>query len=410
MMVRTDNRAANDVRPVKVQWHYLTKQPASVLWQRGTTKVLAAVSEQTTKKVTLIGSGLTQVQSDWLQQTLTTLLAPALEKTGLLVSVTVLEDGGSLLAEASNAVFGALQLLPEQFLPNRAAAVTAILTGNETLVDASDTEEAVADSTLLVVTDNQEQILAMTLQGATAVNSSQLNELLLVASQGGTRTAEQIQASYQQAVHPIIQKEHSEMPTIVIATKNPGKAQEFHAMFEKEGIQIKTLLDYPELPEINETGQTFEENARLKADQIAAILQLPVLADDSGLMVDALDGRPGIYSARFAGDHNDAGNNAKLLYELTGVPAEKRTAHFHTTLVFAKPDRPDDDLVVEGSVNGRILGIPRGDNGFGYDPLFYVPELDKSMAELSMAEKNAISHRAKAIENLEPLWRDWLAK
>ena len=121
---------------------------------------------------------------------------------------------------------------------------------------------------------------------------------------------------------------------IVIATRNPGKAKEFSSIFGEKGYTVKTLLDYPNLPDVEETGRTFEENARLKAETIAEILQKPVLADDSGLIVDALGGMPGIYSARFAGEPtNDASNNAKLLHELTGVPKEKRQARFHCTLV-----------------------------------------------------------------------------
>ena len=120
---------------------------------------------------------------------------------------------------------------------------------------------------------------------------------------------------------------------------------------------------------MEETGSTFEENARLKAETIAQLLDQPVLADDSGLKVDALGGMPGIYSARFAGEQkSDAGNNAKLLYELTDVPDEKRTAQFHCTLVFAAPKK--DSLVVEAEWPGRVARIPSGENGFGYDPLF----------------------------------------
>ena len=178
-------------------------------------------------------------------------------------------------------------------------------------------------------------------------------------------------------------------------------------MFAKEGYQTKTLLDYPELPDVEETGKTFEENARLKAETIAQLLQQPVLADDSGLVVDALNGMPGIFSARFAGEQkSDAANNAKLLHELTDVSDDKRTAHFHCTLVFAAPQK--ESLVVEADWNGRIGRIPQGDNGFGYDPLFIVPEYGKTSAELSSEEKNEMSHRGMAVKQLEKVWKDWL--
>ncbi|MCS6105726.1 XTP/dITP diphosphatase [Clostridium botulinum] len=197
------------------------------------------------------------------------------------------------------------------------------------------------------------------------------------------------------------------MKEIIIATKNPGKAREFKKIFNDQEFTLKTLLDFPDFPEIRETGKTFEENATLKAHAVMEKFGLPTIADDSGLQVDALYGRPGIYSARYAGDHNDAANNAKLLSELGGVPAEKRTARFVSTLVFANP-KNEQDLVVEGEVKGQIAMFPQGDDGFGYDPLFYLPELGKTMAGLAIDEKNQISHRGEAIKKLEQQWQDWI--
>ncbi|KRK10752.1 glutamate racemase [Lacticaseibacillus zeae DSM 20178 = KCTC 3804] len=204
----------------------------------------------------------------------------------------------------------------------------------------------------------------------------------------------------------------ADMPTgktIVVASKNPGKVKEFKAMFEPAGVTVKSLADFPSVPTVDETGTTFEENARQKADQYAKDLQLPVIADDSGLMVDALDGQPGIRSARYAGDgHNDAANNAKLLANLADVPDDARTATFHTTLVLAKPDHPEADLVVHGDLSGQITAIPRGTDGFGYDPFFLVPSLGKTLAELTAEEKNQISHRGNAMRSLEKVWQAWL--
>lgn len=197
--------------------------------------------------------------------------------------------------------------------------------------------------------------------------------------------------------------------TIVVASKNQGKIKEFKTMFEPAGITVKSLADFPSVPTVDETGTTFEENARQKADQYAKDLQLPVISDDSGLMVDALDGQPGIRSARYAGDgHNDAANNAKLLAALADVPEDDRTATFHTTLVLAKPDHPEADLVVHGDVSGLITAIPRGTDGFGYDPFFFVPALGKTMAEMTAEEKNQISHRGNAMRALEDVWQTWL--
>lgn len=193
--------------------------------------------------------------------------------------------------------------------------------------------------------------------------------------------------------------------TLVIATRNQGKAREFAEMLAPKGITIKTLADYPDVGEIAETGSTFEENATLKAKAIADHTQLPVLADDSGLEVAALNGEPGIYSARYAGDHDDAANNAKLLFNLKNVPADQRQAVFHTTLVLLKPN--GSKLVVDGEVHGEILTAPRGENGFGYDPLFYIASKGKTMAEMSDDEKNSISHRGRATRKMMTQFDNW---
>lgn len=192
---------------------------------------------------------------------------------------------------------------------------------------------------------------------------------------------------------------------IIIATNNAGKLREFQKLFTPKHIEVTSLKDYPQLGKIAETGMTFEENATLKASAVSKQTNIPVLADDSGLEVDALNGRPGIFSARYAGDHDDAANNAKLLSELAGIPLEKRTATFHTTLVLMKPD--ESKLVVNGELRGQILAVPRGNNGFGYDPLFWVPEKQKSLAEMTSEEKNEISHRGRASQKLLKVFDEW---
>lgn len=199
----------------------------------------------------------------------------------------------------------------------------------------------------------------------------------------------------------------SKNKTIVIATRNEGKAKEFEALFNKKGYQIVTLLDFPNIEDVEETGTTFNENALLKAETIAEKLNTLVLADDSGLVVDALHGQPGVYSARYAGEEkNDAKNNAKLLNELADYNENQRQAHFHCSLALAHPDKKS--LVIEGRLDGEIAGVPRGENGFGYDPLFYLPEKGRTLAECSQAEKNQISHRADALKKLEQHLDDWL--
>ena len=188
------------------------------------------------------------------------------------------------------------------------------------------------------------------------------------------------------------------MKQVVIATKNKGKAKDFEALFTPLGFEVVTMFDVAPDMEIEETGTTFEENAVLKAETLAKALNMIVIADDSGLVVDALDGAPGVYSARYAGDHDDEANIVKVLENLAGVPEEKRTARFMCALAIAGPEI--DTTTVFGTCEGFILEEKRGTNGFGYDPIFFVPEKDRAMAELTPEEKGAISHRGNAIRNL----------
>ncbi|EGF15876.1 nucleoside-triphosphate diphosphatase [Streptococcus sanguinis] len=209
------------------------------------------------------------------------------------------------------------------------------------------------------------------------------------------------------------QGQESEMAvgdTILIATRNEGKTAEFRKLFDKLGYKVENLNDYPDLPDVEETGTTFEENARLKAETISKLTGKMVLADDSGLQVDVLGGLPGVWSARFAGvGATDDENNIKLLHELAMVfDVKDRSAHFHTTLVVASPDR--ESLVVEADWPGYIAHEPKGENGFGYDPLFLVGETGKTSAELTMEEKNAQSHRAQAVKKLVEVFPAWQSK
>lgn len=192
------------------------------------------------------------------------------------------------------------------------------------------------------------------------------------------------------------------MKRIIIATKNKGKAKEFEQLFSKYGIEVKTLVDVPEIPDIQETGKTFEENAVIKAEAISKISSSYVVADDSGLVIDALEGRPGVFSARYAGpDKDDEANIDKVLGEMDGVQDEKRTARFYCALAIAGPGF--ETVTVNGTCEGLILNERHGSGGFGYDPIFYVPSEGKTMAEMSADRKNELSHRAAAMKNLEPL-------
>jgi XTP/dITP diphosphohydrolase len=187
---------------------------------------------------------------------------------------------------------------------------------------------------------------------------------------------------------------------LVIATGNPGKLREFRALFADLPFDVVGQTDLGVVaPE--ETGSTFLENALLKARHAAAATNAAAIADDSGLEVDALDGAPGIYSARYAGvGADDAANNSKLLAALSGMPAEARRARYRCVLVFVAG--PDDaaPLTAEGVWEGAILDAPRGSAGFGYDPYFWLTELNMTAAELALAEKNRLSHRGCALRAL----------
>lgn len=185
---------------------------------------------------------------------------------------------------------------------------------------------------------------------------------------------------------------------IVLATSNKNKIKEFREILKEFPVELKSLEDFGPIPEAIEDGATFDENAYKKAHHTAKILGIPAIADDSGLSVDGLGGKPGVYSARYAGPNaTDEQNCEKLLEELRGT--ENRKAHFTCVLSVAVPSGPA--LTYEATCDGIILDEKRGESGFGYDPLFYFEEFDKTFAELSMEEKNKVSHRGKALREFQ---------
>jgi XTP/dITP diphosphohydrolase len=195
------------------------------------------------------------------------------------------------------------------------------------------------------------------------------------------------------------------MPKLLLATNNKGKVREYRALLRGIPYEIVTLADTGITTEVDETGSTFEENAMLKATACARESGRLTLADDSGLEVDALNGEPGARSHRFAGENaTDADRINLLLSRLKNVPEKERTAQFRCVIAVAAPDGGVERFA--GVCRGLIIGAPKGNNGFGYDPVFYVPELGKTMAELTLKEKNKVSHRARAAEKA----RQWLMK
>jgi XTP/dITP diphosphohydrolase len=188
---------------------------------------------------------------------------------------------------------------------------------------------------------------------------------------------------------------------IVLATHNRDKCAEMEAIMKDMPIQLLTLNEFPEIEEIIEDGQTLEENALIKAKTVHKITHLPAIADDTGLEVDALGGQPGIYSARYAGENCSYSDNVnKLLKEMANIPLKKRAALFKTAIAYVDENM---ELTTDGVVEGVIIDVMKGIDGFGYDPVFYMPGMKKTYAEMSMNEKNQISHRGKAVKNMQIL-------
>lgn len=448
--MRHDKRDYSELRQITFQPNYLKHPEGSVLVTFGDTKVICTVTFEDKVPPFLRGKGTGWVTAEYsmlprathsrnvresakgkvkgrtmeIQRLIGRSLRAVVDlevlgERSLTVDCDVIQaDGGTRTASITGA-FVALQLAVDKLMREKvltenplkeylAAISVGILPTGEAVLDLDYVEDSTAQVDMNLVMTESGQFVEIQGTGEEATFSpTELSEMLQLGELGIRELIQKQKAAVRQGSAQALTEHTALEETILIATRNQGKAKEFEEMFAEEGFKIKTLLDYPEIPDVAETGTTFEENARLKAETIAKELNCLVLADDSGLSVQALGGQPGVYSARFAGEgRGDAANNAKLLHELSDVPGDKRQGKFHCTLVLAAPGR--ESLVVSGEINGQILTIPRGENGFGYDPLFYVPSLEKSFAEVSLAEKNKISHRARAIEALRNSWRDWL--
>lgn len=187
---------------------------------------------------------------------------------------------------------------------------------------------------------------------------------------------------------------------VLVASNNKGKLKEFNKILGELGIECISMNDAGIDIDVEETGTTFLENAKIKAEAIYKIAKIPTVSDDSGLCVDVLGGEPGVYSARYAGEHgNDEKNNEKLLANLKNIPPEKRTARFMSVVYLVLDD--NTAISAQGTAEGFIIDEPKGENGFGYDPIFFSPTLGKTFAQASVEEKNAISHRGSALRELK---------
>ncbi|MGM9903932.1 MAG: ribonuclease PH [Enterococcus sp.] len=446
--MRHDGRSPQELREIKIETNVFKHPEGSVVISFGETKVICSATVEESVPPFLKGTGTGWVTAEYsmlpratstrnrresskgklsgrtmeIQRLIGRSLRAIVDlgklgERSIIVDCDVIQaDGGTRTASITGA-FVALRLAVDTLLQRRElvkdpikehlAAISVGILPDQTCVTDLDYEEdasAFVDMNLVMTESGKFVEIQGTGEEAT-FDGEQLNEMLFY----GKTAIESLILEQKNVLLSSIESNNMDNKdkTIIIATRNAGKAEEFRAMFAKEGYTVKTLFDYPEIPDVEETGSTFEENARLKAETIARLLQHPVLADDSGLKVDALGGRPGVYSARFAGEHkNDASNNAKLLFELTDVPDEERTAQFHCTLVFAAPDK--ESLVVEAEWPGKIGRIPKGENGFGYDPLFIPDGYQQSAAEISSEEKNRHSHRGLAMEKLSKQWQEWL--
>ena len=193
---------------------------------------------------------------------------------------------------------------------------------------------------------------------------------------------------------------------IILATHNADKRNEMMAALADLNIEILSLEDFPQVGEIIEDGHTLVENAKIKAKAVFDITGIPAISDDTGLLVDALDGAPGVYSARYAGEHATYSDNVnKLLDEMKDILAQNRGAQFQTSMVFLNNDT---ELMANGIVKGQITETPKGVGGFGYDPVFYTLEQERTFAEMTILEKNQISHRGIALRNLKGILRSYL--
>lgn len=193
---------------------------------------------------------------------------------------------------------------------------------------------------------------------------------------------------------------------LIIASQNKGKVAEFGQALDSIGVSWISLLDYPDFPPIEENGASLEANAILKGEAVADYFGCLALADDTGLIVPALDGAPGIYSARYSGDHDDQANNKKLLKEMSGFQAADRKAYFKTVIALVWPTGRIE--IVTGQAWGEILTSHQGHKGFGYDPLFYSKDMGKTFAEMTLEEKNQVSHRGRALHALVQDLPQWL--
>ena len=445
--MRIDGRGLQEIRPVKITRHYTAYAEGSVLIECGNTKVLCTASVEDRVPRFLKGTGTGWVTAEYsllprathtrvpreaakgkqtgrtveIQRLIGRALRSvvdleALGEVSITIDCDVLQaDGGTRTASITGAFVALVDAIYSLYdgcgkfpITDYLAAISMGIGDNGPMLDLCYEEDSAAVVDMNVVCTGKGQLVEVQGTGEHGTfTRDELNELLDLG-ESGTKALMQVQREALGEVGDLVGRENPPK-AVVLATRNKGKIREFTAAFEELGFTVWTIDDIVDVVEPEETGSTFLENAEMKALYYAEACGLPCVADDSGLEVDALGGAPGVLSARYAGDHgNDEANNQRLVEELAEVPAEERTARYQCALVWATP--AGQVVSATGSCEGRIQLTPMGKGGFGYDPYFYIPKLKTTMANISMEQKQAISHRGKALRALVEQLRNTIIK
>ena len=445
--MRIDGRSLKEIRPVKITRHYTAYAEGSVLIECGNTKVLCTASVEDRVPRFLKGTGTGWVTAEYsllprathtrvpreaakgkqtgrtveIQRLIGRALRSvvdleALGEVSITIDCDVLQaDGGTRTASITGAFVALVDAIYSLYdgygkfpITDYLAAISMGIGDNGPMLDLCYEEDSAAVVDMNVVCTGKGQLVEVQGTGEHGTfTRDELNELLDLG-ESGTKALMQVQREALGEVGDLVGRENPPK-AVVLATRNKGKIREFTAAFEELGFTVWNIDDIVDIVEPEEIGSTFLENAEMKALYYAEACGLPCVADDSGLEVDALGGAPGVLSARYAGDHgNDEANNQRLVEELAEVPAEERTARYQCALVWATP--AGQMVSATGSCEGRIQLTPMGKGGFGYDPYFYIPKLKTTMANISMEQKQAISHRGKALRALMEQLRNTIIK
>ena len=445
--MRIDGRSLKEIRPVKITRHYTAYAEGSVLIECGNTKVLCTASVEDRVPRFLKGTGTGWVTAEYsllprathtrvpreaakgkqtgrtveIQRLIGRALRSvvdleALGEVSITIDCDVLQaDGGTRTASITGAFVALVDAIYSLYdgygkfpITDYLAAISMGIGDNGPMLDLCYEEDSAAVVDMNVVCTGKGKLVEVQGTGEHGTfTRDELNELLDLG-ESGIKALMQVQREALGEVGDLVGRENPPK-AVVLATRNKGKIREFTAAFEELGFTVWNIDDIVDIVEPEEIGSTFLENAEMKALYYAEACGLPCVADDSGLEVDALGGAPGVLSARYAGDHgNDEANNQRLVEELAEVPAEERTARYQCALVWATP--AGQMVSATGSCEGRIQLTPMGKGGFGYDPYFYIPKLKTTMANISMEQKQAISHRGKALRALMEQLRNTIIK